>query len=120
MKWFWRIVCSPGCTTFCKRLCPGCQVMGAEWQELGVAQPEGSLPRFPFAWSRLKLRWIYYARLFERQRGKFYPESASACGPDCGCQPASSVLATQPETNTALQNGAAKPAGADVTGKTAG
>ena len=90
MLWFWRIVCSPGCTDFCKRLCPGCELLGEEWQAYGVLQPRGSLPRFPFAWRRLKLRWIYWYRLLNG--GPVSERGALACGPDCGCSQSSPTV----------------------------
>ena len=67
LTWFWRIVCSPGCTTTCKTSCPGCHALASEWESLGVA-PKGHLPKFPFAPARLKLRWIYWAALLRSRR----------------------------------------------------
>lgn len=110
MTWFWRIVCSPGCTDACQSFCPGCKELSEEWKQLGVA-PTECLPRNPFAIRRLKLRWKYWYRLLRAMRAKTKREAlahfekaglvpaagaADACCPDgCGCaeEPAEQMIA---------------------------
>ncbi len=44
MEWLWRRVCTPNCTSVCKRYCPGCRARAGEWAASGP-EAEQSAPR---------------------------------------------------------------------------
>lgn len=99
MRWLWRRVCSPSCTTVCKTYCPGCRAMASEWEaEEKSAGMSANIRRSPklARLTELARCGVECASAEIRKRlGRTGTRTEESVGEGCGCDGCSNACTAE-------------------------